>query len=151
MVKKIDKEFFKEIDEFIREFYQKNSFVRLLKLQIVNIEEGEFTLAIDVEDIHTNFYGIAHGGALMSIADTAMGGACLSCNKKVVTLSCTMNFIKAAPLESRIIAAGKVIHNGSRTMACEVEIKNEKGELLGKASGSFFVIGEFKQNEMIEK
>ena len=31
---------------------------------------------------HTNVYGIAHGGVIMTLCDTAMGAACLSFTQK---------------------------------------------------------------------
>ena len=82
-----------------------------------------------------------NGAIQNATIDTAMGAACLSYNKKVVTLSFNMSFIKGVPLGEKLIATGHVVHNGSRTMMCECELKNEDGKLFCKASGSFFVIG----------
>lgn len=151
MKKKLDEKTFTAVCKRIENFYEENPYVQLLKLNVESIEEGEVALVVEVEDKHTNFYGIAHGGMLMSVADTAMGATCLSCNKKVVTLSFSMNFIKAMPTGSKIKAIGKVLHNGSRTMMCETELFNEEGIVIGKASGSFFVMGEFVTVEQVSK
>jgi acyl-CoA thioesterase len=131
----------KKITDVLQEFYKQNPYVGLLKISIDEVKAGQVVLGMDIEKFHTNFYELSHGGALMSLADTAMGAACLSCNKKVVTLSFDMNFIKGAPLGTEIKATGRVIHNGSRTMVCETDMINEDGELLCKATGTFFVVG----------
>ena len=131
----------KKITDVLQEFYKQNPYVEFLKISIDEVKAGQVVLGMDREKFHTNFYELSHGGALMSLADTAMGAACLSCNKKVVTLSFDMNFIKGAPLGTEIKATGRVIHNGSRTMVCETDMINEDGELLCKATGTFFVVG----------
>lgn len=129
------------LTKHLRLFYRDNPYVELLGIRVDNVEEGDVLLEMAVKRDHTNFYEMSHGGALMSLADTAMGAACLSYNKKVVTLSFNMSFIKGVPLGEKLIATGHVVHNGSRTMMCECELKNEDGKLFCKASGSFFVIG----------
>lgn len=134
-----------EVMDHLLDFYNENPFVEKLMIKVDTVEMGRVVLWMDVEYLHINYYHIAHGGALMSLADTSMGATCLSCNKKVVTQSFSMNFVKAAPMGKRVIAVGRVLHNGSRTMTCETELINEEGQLLCKASGSFFVIGTFTE------
>lgn len=130
-----------EIDKFIETFYDKNPFAKLLEMEIQGLSEGEAKLGLHVKKDLTNVYEIAHGGALMSLGDMAMGAACLTCGKKVVTLEYSMNFIHSAAVGKRVQAVGKVIHNGSKTMVAECDILDEEGQLLGRAHGTFFVIG----------
>ncbi|MCR5177096.1 MAG: PaaI family thioesterase [Anaerovibrio sp.] len=130
------------LNKHVRLFYKENPYVELLNISVAELREGCVVLSMPVEEKHCNFYKVAHGGALMSLADTAMGAACLSCNKKVVTLSFDMNFIKSAPVGTMIKATGKVIHNGRHTMVCETEFTNSDGVLFCRASGTFYVLGE---------
>lgn len=143
MKKHLSKELIAQISDHIEIFYNANPFVQLLKLGVYSIEEGSVTLYMTVASEHTNFYGIAHGGALMSIADTAMGATCLTCNKKVVTLSFNMNCIKALPEGQSLKAIGRIVHNGSRTMVCEADLIDNDDNLIAKATATFFVIGKF--------
>ena len=143
----MSREIIEKLTEHLQLFYRKNPYVELLKIRIDDVQEGRVILGMDIEKIHTNFYEMSHGGALMSLADTAMGAACLSCNKKVVTLSFNMNFIKGAPLGTKLKATGVVVHNGSRTMVCETEFVNETGKVFCKASGTFFVLGRLIEEE----
>jgi acyl-CoA thioesterase len=96
------------------------------------------------QDIHTNLYGAVHGGALASLADTAMGIACATVGKRVVTLEFNMNYIRSAIVQPAIEAIGVVIHNGSSTMVTECEILDQENALLAKARATFFIIGQFE-------
>ena len=130
-----------KVMEHLYNFYKENPYTRLLELHVDQVACGSVVLSMQVTKEHTNFYGIAHGGAVMSLADTAMGATCLSCNKKVVTQAMTTNFMTAAPVGVTLLAEGKILHNGRKTMVCEVEIKDQKGIFYGKSTGTFFVIG----------
>ena len=131
------------LSEAIRTFYNKNPFVQHLDMQIDYISGGKTHLVMMVDsEKHTNFYGVAHGGALASLADTAMGSACLSVGKKVVTIEMNFNCIKPAPAGKQIVAQAHILHNGNKTIIAEAEIRGEDGALLVKARGSFFVIGQ---------
>ncbi len=131
------------LSEAIRTFYDKNPFVQYLDMQIDYIADGKTRLMMMVdEEKHVNFYGVAHGGALASLADTAMGSACLSVGKKVVTIEMNFNCIKPAPAGERIVAEANILHNGNKTIVAEAEIRGEDGSLIVKARGSFFVIGQ---------
>lgn len=130
------------LQEAIQTFYDKNPFVKHLDMQIESIKDGRTRLMMLVDaDTHVNFYGFAHGGALASLVDTAMGSACLSVGKKVVTVEMNFNCIKPAPAGQRIVADGYIIHNGRKTIVAEAEIRGEDSSLIVRARGTFFVIG----------
>lgn len=125
----------------LHNFYHENPYVQLLGIQVEKVEQGRVTLSMEAAEKLSNFYHIAHGGALMSLADTAMGATCLSVNKKVVTQSMNTHFIKAAAEGTRLWATGHILHNGRKTLVCETEIRDEEGAILCKATANFFVIG----------
>lgn len=126
----------------LHNFYHDNPFVKLLGIQVSDVEYGKVSLAVEAADKLSNFYHIVHGGALMSLADTAMGATCLSVNKKVVTQSMNCQFIRPAEEGTKVFATGHIIHNGRRTLVCEAKITDAEGTLLCQATGNFFVIGE---------
>jgi acyl-CoA thioesterase len=136
------------LKEHLSKIYDQNPYVRLLQMSIIEFEEGRATLSMPViGDQHTNLFHVAHGGALASLADTAMGVACATTGKKVLTLEMNLNFIQAAEPQAAIRAIGSVVHNGSRTMVAETDILDGMGNLLVKARGTFFVVGKFLEEE----
>lgn len=132
-----------KILDHLHNFYENNPFVELLDIKIETVAYGIVILSLKARKELSNFYRIAHGGALMSLADTAMGATCLSANKKVVTQTMTCQFIKAVPEDTQLFAAGHIIHNGRKTMVCETKINDSEGTLYCQATGNFFVIGEY--------
>ena len=135
-----------ELQQQIIRFYHHNHFVEYMHVQIQPLPSGEVRLELPIDEIHTNLYGIAHGGVLMTMADTAMGAACLACNKKVVTISLTTNFLHAVPLTTKVITTAQVLHDGRHTMTCECELKSEEGKIFAKAQGTFYVLGKFVED-----
>lgn len=126
----------------IYEIYKSNPFVMLLQMSIEHLGEGEAVLQMPVVDgIHTNLFGVAHGGALASLADTAMGVACAAAGKRVVTIDMNINYLHGAQPGETVRARGVVLHNGRATMVAEAAVETAAGELVAKARGTFFVIG----------
>ncbi|WP_082816968.1 PaaI family thioesterase [Anaerosporomusa subterranea] len=131
--------------EYLVNHYDSNPFVNLLKMSIADVGEGRVEITMPViHDIHTNLYGVAHGGALASLADTAMGIACATLRKRVVTLELNINYIRGAAVQPAVKAIGVVVHNGSRTIVTECEILDQENALLAKARATFFIIGQFE-------
>ncbi|HWR30631.1 MAG TPA: PaaI family thioesterase [Negativicutes bacterium] len=135
---------FSSLHKYFSDVYHQNVFVNLLDMKLVHIEPGlaELTMPVDPAK-HTNLYKVAHGGALASVADTAMGVACASLGRRVVTLDLNMNFIKAADAGTEIRAVGRVAHNGRQTLVVECDVFGTDDVVLVKARGTFFVVGKF--------
>ena len=132
------------LQQYLRKIYSQNSFVNLLEMKLIHVEPGNAILSMPIDSAkHTNLYNVAHGGALASLADTAMGVACASLGRRVVTLELNMNFIKAPDSGTVIRACGRVLHNGGHTLVVECDVLGEKEVLLGKARGTFYVVGKF--------
>lgn len=142
-----DDEIYGAVRKYIASFYKDNPFVQYLQIDVAAIERDYVRLEATILRMHTNVYGIAHGGVIMTMADTAMGAACLAHNKRVVTLDCGVSFIKAAPQGLKLQAVGRVLHDGSRTMVCESEVRDADGTLYAKAHGTFFVLKKFTPEE----
>ena len=114
-----------------------------LGMKAESIEDGKAVLSIKAEPQTLNGGNIVHGGAMMTLVDCAMGVACFSCGKRVVTLDANINYLKAAPENSDVFCHAEVLHNGRTTMVAACDIKNADGKLLAQARGTFFVLGEF--------
>lgn len=131
--------------DYLKKLYSNNPFVSLLQIEVIEIQAGSVKLSMPVEKQYTNLYKIAHGGALASLADTAMGMACATTGKRVVTLDMNINFIRGAECETSLIALGTLVHAGNRTMVAQANIFDSQDNLIAKASATFFVTGSFSK------
>lgn len=132
-----------QVEAHIRAFYDNNPFIRLLQMHLKELREGYAEIVMPVgKATHANVYRVAHGGSLMSLADTAMGASCMTLGRKVITLDLNVNFIKAAPQGEPVFAVGRVVHSGRKTMVTECDITSKTGVLYAKARATFFVLEE---------
>ncbi len=131
------------LENHLRSLYAENPFVNLLQMKIVEMSKGSITLNMPIENKHANLYKATHGGAIASLADTAMGLACATTGKKVVTLDMNLNYIRNVPIGDSLTAVANLIHNGSRTMVSETNIYNSEDKIVVAARATFFVTGTF--------
>ena len=76
---------------------------------------------------------VLHGGAAISIADTlgAVGTFLnLPPGAGTTTLESKTNFLRAAPIGSKVIAECTPIHRGKSTMVWQTRLTSEDGALL---------------------
>lgn len=127
----------------IIDFCHSNTIIDTLGIEVVPTDDGKVHLELTVGKQHTNFCDICHGGVLTTMADTAMGILCNEINKSVVTMNLSIDFLHAVKMNTRIIAAARIIHNGRQTMVCECDIVDIDKKIYSKAHATFFVIGAF--------
>ncbi len=132
----------KPTQEQIIEFYHANTVIDYLEVEVVPTPDGEARLELCADSRHANLYSMAHGGVLATMADTAMGAKCLALNKRVVTISLSIQFMHAVMTDTpRVFTEATVLHDGRKTMVCECKIVDAKGKLYAKANATFFVTG----------
>ena len=139
------------LQQYLQKLYKQNAFVNLLDMKMAHIEPGLAEIVMPIEPAkHANLYNVAHGGALASVADTAMGVAYASLGRRVVTLELNINFIKAPDPGTEVRAVGRVIHNGRKTLVVECDVLGHANVVMSKARGTFYVVGEFDKVLMDE-
>jgi len=136
--------FLETLHKFLTELYGNAVFIGFLKMKLESADRDEVVFSMELaRTIHANVHNTAHGGVLMTFADTAMGALCGFNNKKVVTTNINMSFFAPVLLETKIFARAFLLHNGHKTMTAEADITDSSGRLLNKAAASFFVLGKW--------
>jgi uncharacterized protein (TIGR00369 family) len=86
--------------------------------------------------------GIIHGGALATVADSAVAVALwglVGMDKIFTTIEMKINYI--APVGSgEVIAEGNIVHCGRRTAVGEVTLTDQDGKLVGKCIATYMII-----------
>ena len=133
--------------EDVIQFCHDNSVMDFLGVEIVPTHGNEIRLELFVDEQHTNPYNILHGGVMCTMADTAMGAACLLRNQKVVTVSLNMQFMRPVPLDTRIYTDAKILHEGKHIFQCECNLLGTDGKLYAKSSATFFAVSKLIEEE----
>jgi acyl-CoA thioesterase len=93
-----------------------------LGVEILQIGAGEAVLTMTVRPHMVNGHGIAHGGYIFTLADSAFAYACNSHNKRTVAAQCNISFIRPGKLGDRLIAVAREISRTGRSGIYDVRV-----------------------------
>jgi acyl-CoA thioesterase len=117
-------------------------FWSLLGMEVVDVKKGWARTKVPFSQKLTNANGLAHGGAIFSAADTAVGIALVGMVNKedfITTMEMKINYLKSFG-GGEIIAEAKIIHKGSNTAIGDVEVRDSSGNLVAKALSTYAII-----------
>jgi acyl-CoA thioesterase len=93
-----------------------------LDLEILRVRSGEAVLAMTVGPQMVNGHGIAHGGFIFTLADSAFAYACNSHNQRAVAAQCDISFIRPGKLGDRLVATAREISRAGRSGIYDVRV-----------------------------
>jgi uncharacterized protein (TIGR00369 family) len=110
----------------------------LIGFEVEQVEGGESTLWLDVEERHSNPMGAVHGGIICDLADAAMGTAYFSTldeGESFTTLELKINFLRPF-WTGRLVARGRVVHRGRTVGMSECDVEDADGRLIARATST---------------
>jgi uncharacterized protein (TIGR00369 family) len=113
-------------------------FVDHLGVHLVMAADGASELVLPLAAMHLNAWGVAHGGATMTLADVALATAARSLADEgvgVVTVEMKVTFMQ--PGRGELRAFGRVLHRSTTMAYCEGEVRDSEGHFVAKALGTF--------------
>ena len=94
------------------------SFWETIGMRKVRVADGASRWELDVDDRHLNRGGITHGGAVATLADTAIGSAVGSVRRDGerwhTAVDLTIVFLEMSRAGDTLVADGEVIRRGGR-------------------------------------
>jgi uncharacterized protein (TIGR00369 family) len=117
-------------------------FAKLLGIEIESMGPGQAELTMEVrEDLKRNG-GIAHGGAIASLIDSAMAMAIvpmLGENERATTVDLTIHYLR--PLtEGTARASARVVRAGRRIVTVSAELFDHQGKLAATAISTYMKV-----------
>ncbi len=91
-------------------------------MEITDIRAGSATLAMTVKPQMVNGHGIAHGGFIFTLADSAFAFACNSHNERAVAAQGNITFVKPGKLGDRLVATATEISRAGRSGIYDVRV-----------------------------
>ena len=114
-------------------------FAKLLGIEVDSVEPGHAVLSMKLrEDLMRN-NGIAHGGAIATLIDSAMAiaiMALLSENERTVTVDLTIHYLRPIS-EGSARASARVVRAGRRVITVSAELFGDDGKLAATAISTY--------------
>jgi uncharacterized protein (TIGR00369 family) len=125
----------------LRETFARVPYVGLLGFEFVRAERGAATFALDVREELTRMGGILHGGAVVSLLDTAAAFAVhtvIEPDARTVTVDLTVHFLRPAS-GGRIEARARVLRRGGRVCILSVEARDAAAEIIATSTMTYLI------------
>ncbi|HEX8888967.1 MAG TPA: PaaI family thioesterase [Pyrinomonadaceae bacterium] len=128
-----------EQERRIREAFRAVPFARFLGIELGEMKRGEAKLHLEMRDELLRNNGVAHGGVVASLADTAAAFAILTLlepHETTTTIDLTIHYLRPL-LTGRATANARVVRAGRRVLVISVEVTDETETLTATALTSF--------------
>ncbi len=119
-----------------------DTFTGEMGIVVRSIEAEQAIADMKVTLYHCNPIGSVHGGALFTLADITAGLVATADGTKSTTLDSNIRFVKAAFVGKTeyVRATATIKKSGKKIRVVEVEITDDKQELLCIATFGFFAL-----------
>ena len=118
----------------------KPRFINHVGVRIEEVAPGRARCLMEVKDFHANGTGVVHGGALFTLADTAMGAAIypsLEQGEICATVEIKIAYFKPV-FEGTVVCTSALVNKGKSLASLEASI-HQDDVLVAKATGTFSI------------
>lgn len=124
----------------ILHYIEMNRFGRLLGMDFLIQSPGKVEYKLNVKEEHLATPVSAHGGVISALLDATLGVGALSAvceeEKVVSTIEMKVSFLRPVLLGDVLLATSEIIKKGNRILFAEATIRNQKDQIVAKASGT---------------
>lgn len=128
-----------EFEQAVQERLKKNTFMHYNHIELESVDLNGSVFKLDIRPESRNNYGMAHGGAIYTLADNAAGSAAHADGRYYVTQTSSFHFLRNQG-EGTIRAVATVRHRGKSTCLISVDILGEGGKLIATGEFTFFSV-----------
>jgi uncharacterized protein (TIGR00369 family) len=113
-------------------------------MRFIAVSDGSATFEMPARSDLYNPNNVVHGGAIASLADSAMGFAVFSTlapGESSTTVELHVNFLKAVTADSGMLRSlGRVVHRGQQMAVAEAEVLDQQNQLIARASSTCLIL-----------
>ena len=129
----------KEILEKIKENVEKEPYVKLFDMKILEIEQGYSKVQMKVKEDHLNLHLATHGGAIFSLVDVAFGSAANSYGNITVALNIDINYIRPSNPGDILTAVATEVSRGKTVGTYNIIVKNGRDKIIASSQALGFI------------
>jgi len=129
-------------EKALRRAVESAPYYQLLQITLEQIDVGFARFRMPFRKELTQAYGVVHGGALATLADTAVAFAMMTMiqpGEKVTTVEFKINFL--APVAGDdMIGEARILNKGKRLALADMEVKTGDGKLIARGLATYIIL-----------
>ncbi len=136
-------------EKALRRAVETAPFYQLLQISLEEIDHGFARFRMPFRKELTQAYGVVHGGAIASLADTAVAFALMTLihpGERVTTAEFKINFLSSVH-RGEMIGEARITHKGNHLVLADMEVKREDGKLIAKGLATYMILTSPKTSE----
>jgi len=110
-------------------------FAKSIGAQLTEVREGYARAELTVQEHHLNGGDVCQGGVMYTLADLTFAAVANRHGILTLGISNTVTFLKSAQLGDHLTAECRETFDHHRLPYCDMQIRNQKGELLACMTG----------------
>src|ERR1700716_2709837 len=119
-------------------------YLQLLNMRFIAVTDGSATFEMPSTSELYNPMNAVHGGAITSLADSAMGFAVFSTlapGEAFTTAELHVNFLKGVTADSGMLRSiGRVVQRGQQVAVAEADVMNQQNQLIARATSTNIIL-----------
>lgn len=125
-----------------QEFFKNDRFAENTGIELLEIKEGYSKACLVITEEHLNAGHRTQGGALFTLADLALAAAANSHGALAFSLSSNITFLRSSGPGDTLYAEARERYVGRTTGYYQIDITNQKGDLIATFESSVFRKGD---------
>ena len=125
-----------------QEFFKGDHFAGRIGIELLEVKRGYAKAHITITAEHLNAGGCTQGGVLFTLADLALAAAANSYGELALSLSSHIHFLRTSGVGDTLCAEARERYIGRTTGCYQVDITNQRGELIAVFESSVFRKGD---------
>ena len=125
-----------------QEFFKKDLFAGKTGVELIEIKEGYSKARLVITEEHLNAGHRTQGGALFTLADLALAAAANSHGVRSFSLCSNITFLRGSGVGDTLYAEARERYVGRTTGYYQIDVTNQKGELIATFESSVFRKGD---------
>lgn len=122
----------------VAKMYQLDAFSRWLGIEVVDVGVGSSVCRMTIRDDMVNGFGTSHGGALFTLADSALAFAVNSDGMVTVAIDCTISYPSVVRVGDILTATAQQDAASRRLGFCAVTVRNQHDVVVGHFRGTVY-------------
>ena len=136
-------------EKALRRAVEASPIYQLLQISLEQIDTGFSRFRMPFRKELTQAHEVVHGGAIATLADTAVAFACMTLiqpGQRATTAEFKINFFSAVN-SGEMFGEARTVYSGKRSIVMDMEVKTGEGILIAKGMATYAIIGAPKTKE----